>query len=117
MAKETIAPTKNKCSFFIYHNKIYFHRKFEVLRNFIQFHLYYEANSSNLINVYSPYSPISLVKRQSCHHIETTQLICSANQLTGFYMMVTLAFNELILDAKYGLDPQAQYNPKVYTCF
>ena len=26
---------------------------------------------------------------------ETSHLICSANQLTGFYVMVTLAFNEL----------------------
>ena len=38
-----------------------------------------------------------LVKRHSCHHIETSQLTCSANQLTGFYMMVTLVFNELIM--------------------
>ena len=37
-----------------------------------------------------------LIKRQSCHHIETSQLTCSANQLTGFYMMTTLGFNELI---------------------
>ena len=37
-----------------------------------------------------------LIKCQSCHHIETNQLICSANQLTGFYMMETLAFNGLI---------------------
>ena len=29
----------------------------------------------------------------SCHHIETSQLICPANQLAGFYMMATLAFN------------------------
>ena len=29
------------------------------------------------------------------YHIETSQLICSANQLAGFYMMATLAFNEL----------------------
>ena len=29
-----------------------------------------------------------LIKRQSCDHIETSQL-------TGFYMMATLAFNEL----------------------
>ena len=33
--------------------------------------------------------------RQSCYHIETSQLICSANQLTGFHMIATLAFNEL----------------------
>ena len=31
------------------------------------------------------------------HRIETDQLICSANQLTGFNMQATLAFNELIL--------------------
>ena len=30
-----------------------------------------------------------------CPHIETSQLICSANQLTGFYMRETLTFNEL----------------------
>ena len=34
-------------------------------------------------------------KRQSCHHIETSQLICRANQLKCFYMMTTLEFNEL----------------------
>ena len=28
--------------------------------------------------------------------MKTSQLICSANQLTGFYMMVTLALNESI---------------------
>ena len=38
----------------------------------------------------------SLIRRQSCHHIETSQLICKANQLTGFYMMATYAFNELM---------------------
>ena len=27
--------------------------------------------------------------------METSQLICSANQLTGFYMMATFTFNEL----------------------
>ena len=36
------------------------------------------------------------MRRQSCYHIETSQLICKANQLTGFYMMETLAFDELI---------------------
>ena len=36
------------------------------------------------------------MKRQSCHPIETSQIICIANQLTGFYMMATLAFNELV---------------------
>ena len=36
------------------------------------------------------------IKRESCHHIESSQLICRASQLIGFYMMATLAFNELI---------------------
>ena len=36
------------------------------------------------------------MKHQICHHIETSQLICKASQLTGFYMMATLAFNELM---------------------
>ena len=31
----------------------------------------------------------------SCYHIEASQLICRAKQLTGFYMMATLLFNEL----------------------
>ena len=37
-----------------------------------------------------------LIKRQSCDHIETSQSICRADQLTGFYMMATLACNELM---------------------
>ena len=32
---------------------------------------------------------------QCCPHIETSQLICTANQLTGFYMGATLALNGL----------------------
>ena len=38
---------------------------------------------------------LELIKHQSCHHIVTSQFICRANQLTGFYMMATLPFNEL----------------------
>ena len=34
-------------------------------------------------------------KCQCCPHIETSQLICTANQLTGFYMRATLALNGL----------------------
>ena len=29
------------------------------------------------------------------HHIETSQMICNANQLTGFYMRATLELNGL----------------------
>ena len=36
-----------------------------------------------------------LIKRQICHHLETSQLICRTNQLTGFYRMATVGFNEL----------------------
>ena len=42
---------------------------------------------------------INLMKHENCHHMETTQLIYPANKLTGFYMMATLAFNELTLVA------------------
>ena len=36
-----------------------------------------------------------LIKRQSCHHIETNKLICFASQPAGICMMTTLTFNEL----------------------
>ena len=39
---------------------------------------------------------INAFKCQCCPHIETSQLICCANQLTGFYMRATLAFNGLM---------------------
>ena len=35
------------------------------------------------------------IKCQCCPHIETNQFICTANQLTGFYMRERLAFNGL----------------------
>ena len=38
----------------------------------------------------SIYKPI---KCQCCRHIETSQLICIANQFAGFYVRATLAFN------------------------
>ena len=49
------------------------------------------------LNLLYPNKELTLIKCQSCHHIETSHLICRANQLTGFYMMATLAFNELML--------------------
>ena len=36
-------------------------------------------------------------------HVGTSQLICCVNQLTGFYMRATLAFN--------GLNALASYKP------
>ena len=64
-----------------------------------------------------------LIKRKNCHHIETSQLICSPNQLTGFYMIATMAFNDLIflvlsqygLACKYGKIVQiSMYNWMLY---
>ena len=40
-------------------------------------------------------SDVEPIKCQYCPHIETSQLNCSANLLTGFYMRATLALNEL----------------------
>ena len=40
-------------------------------------------------NVYTQYP----IKCQCCRHIETSQLICCANQLTYFYMRTKLSFN------------------------
>ena len=37
------------------------------------------------------------IKCQCCPHIETSQLICTANQLTGFYMRATQALNGLMI--------------------
>ena len=34
---------------------------------------------------------------QNCLYIKTSQLICRAIQFTGFYMIGTLLFNELII--------------------
>ena len=39
---------------------------------------------------------IKLIKGHGCHYIETNLLIFRANQLTSFYMMTTMAFNELM---------------------
>ena len=36
--------------------------------------------------------------------IETSQLICTANQFTGFYIGPTMALNELISEEKIGSD-------------
>ena len=39
----------------------------------------------------------SISKCQKSHHIETSQLICCAKQLTGFYMNGTLVVKRLKL--------------------
>ena len=52
----------------------------------------YVTECDALIDVTSSFL---LIERKSWHYIETNQLICRADQLTGFYMTTTLAFNEL----------------------
>ena len=53
-----------------------------------------------------------LIKCQSCHHnhIETNQLICSANPLHSFCMMSTLAVSELIRSANVMKQSQGSCN-------
>ena len=46
--------------------------------------------------------PVYPIKWQRCPHVETSQLICYAKQLIGFYMRVTLALNGL--NIKYQFD-------------
>ena len=46
--------------------------------------------------IYSVYRIKLPIKCQFCPHIKTIQLICYANQLTGFYKRVTLTFNGLM---------------------
>ena len=55
---------------------------------------------------------IQPIKCQCCPHIETRQLICTANQLTGFYMWVTQALNGLKL-AKSNIS----HSPSLVPCW
>ena len=45
---------------------------------------------NNIIYLYI----IQPIKYQRCPHTETSQFICSANQLTGFHMKTTVPLNE-----------------------
>ena len=56
---------------------------------------WYLANSSEWLAETHSHSFHEPIKCQCCPHIETSQLICWANQLTGFYKRTTLALNGL----------------------
>ena len=58
----------------------------------------FELFQRNLwVNIYQHYPKTSPIQCQCCLHIETSQLICCANQLTGFYMRATtLTFNGFV---------------------
>ena len=51
--------------------------------------------SGNWEEMSQTYSVLTHQHQSYCYK-ETSQLICRANQLTGFYMMATLAFNKFI---------------------
>ena len=46
---------------------------------------------------------IEPIKCQCCPHIETNQLICTANQMIGFYMRATLTLNGLLYVNGYNI--------------
>ena len=61
-----------------------------------------ELFPSSIIKVNMVWYPGKFIKRyfnstkcQICFHIETSQPTCSADQLTGFYIRKTFAFNKL----------------------
>ena len=66
------------------------------------------------------------MKCQYCPHIETSQLICTANQLTGFYMRTTLALHGLntglqkhgrtIMESKASQDKLQQLGQNIAAC-
>ena len=53
--------------------------------------------NKNLTETFAGMKRSQPIKCQCCHHIETGQLICIANQSTDFYMKATLAFNGLTI--------------------
>ena len=61
---------------------------------------------SNLVNLFND---------QCSHHIETSQLICRRNQLTGFYMMETLVVKRLILKWNSATIPNEQGSISIST--
>ena len=54
------------------------------------------------------------IKWQFCSHIETSQLICCANQLSGFHMRATLAINGLIENQVNAMQANAISWLKIY---
>ena len=44
---------------------------------------------------------IKWLQSNCCHHIETSRFICITTQLTGFYMIVAMVFNELMIEFKF----------------
>ena len=53
-------------------------------------------NTRHQIGIYQTQKKYQPFNDQCSHRIETSQLICTASQLTGFYMMRTLIVKGLI---------------------
>ena len=77
-----IQETKKKSWFWI---EILFPLQIWLLKwNITQFRILWKKD-------YKDHSVAQSINCQYCFYIETSQLICTANQLTGFYMRATLA--------------------------
>ena len=58
-------------------------------------YLFVTQNCKYLVQLAMQNIALNETKCQCCPYIETSQLICSTNQLTGFYTRATLALNGL----------------------
>ena len=77
--------------------------RYQLLSYFVS----WESNGSDKL-----YCPINC---ECCPHIETSQMIFCANQLTGFYMRATLAINGLnIFDKFMNCSPASEVHLQIY---
>ena len=74
------------------------------LRNGVPKNYDFFANDKSLLSVVNDIQSSAATLRnhltfndRCSHHIETSQLTCRANQLTGFYIMGTLAVKRLMV--------------------
>ena len=63
---------------------------------FVKMYSHHRCLAGSKICLWKDIRGYKLIKPQNYYDIETSQSICSANQLTVFYVVTTLAFNELI---------------------
>ena len=79
----------------------HWHTKNCVLAHIYAFHAIsrFVIYSLRFFHVLEQYCEIGYetIKRESCHHLEASQLVCPVNQLTGFYMIATLRFKKLLV--------------------
>ena len=77
--------------------------------------MFYECS----VDVLFPGANVKLFRGGGPYHIETSPLICSANQWSGFYMIGTSVMKELritlIYEANFSLSTWLQSVSKVYS--